>query len=473
MLRQLRAANFPSRGTAIPFRGVARPCILALAMPLRRNTVLIVAGIAVLLVAALILVLPALVRVDRYRPEVISYLHEKLGKEVEIGRLSLTLFPVSIHVDDFGVKNPPIFPPGYVVKIAHVDAALDVRALLHRRVIIKSIVLDNPVLHLTSDPDGPWNFENPQAKASQGTFPLGVISKVEIQRGEIVASNLLPSDAQGPIFFEAHEISCELEDVNLIGIISAASSSVDGQGSLKAGRLSFGTVEARNLNSRLQLASRQVFFTDVKAQVYDGSAAGAFSFDLSGKNASFKTNAKFGGISVAHLLAPYQSGRGKMTGKMEGDVTLAGQIEHTPRPLAGLRGSGHVTLRNGEVPSLQLNANLMKLVRFNDLGPAKENPASFNMISTDLELAHLRITSKKIDIDGYGVDVDGSGNVNVDGSGDLNYDGVAQITTPQGFLTRTFARFAGATVKDGKLSFPFHIGGTIANPLFAKVERVQ
>jgi hypothetical protein len=115
----------------------------------------------------------------------------------------------------------------------------------------------------------------------------------------------------------------------------------------------------------------------------------------------------------------------------------------------------------------------MKLVRFNDLGPAKENPASFNMISTDLELAHLRITSKKIDIDGYGVDIDGSGNVNVDGSGDLNYDGVAQITTPQGFFTRTFARFAGATVKDGKLSFPFHIGGTIANPLFAKVERVQ
>jgi uncharacterized protein involved in outer membrane biogenesis len=442
-------------------------------MPLRRNTILIVAVVTVLLLGAVTLVIPALVRVDRYRPEVISYLHEKLGKEVEINRLSLTLFPVTIHVDDFGVKNPPIFPPGYVVKIAHVDAALDVRALLHRKVVIKSIVLDNPVLHLTSDPDGPWNFENPQAKASQSTFPLGIISKVEIQRGEIVASNLLPSDAQGPVFFEAHEISCELEDVNLIGIISASSSSMDGQGSLQAGRLSFGTVEAKNLNSRFQLASRQVFFTDVKAQVYDGSAFGAFSFDLSGKNAAFKTNAKFNGISVAHLLAPYQSGRGKMTGKMEGDLTLAGPIEHTPRPLAGIHGAGHVTLRNGEVPSLKLNANLMKLVRFNDLGPAKENPASFNMISTDLELAHLRITSKKIDIDGYGVDIDGSGNVNVDGSGELNYDGMAQITTPQGFFTRTFAHLAGATVKDGKLSFPFHIGGTIASPLFAKVERVD
>jgi uncharacterized protein involved in outer membrane biogenesis len=441
-------------------------------MAMHRRTGLIAVGIAAMLLGALILAIPTLVDVDRYRPELISYVQEKLGKQVQIGRLSLTLFPVSIHVDDFGVKNPPIFPSGYIVKIAHADAALDVRALLHRQVVIKSLTLDNPVIHLTSDPDGPWNFENPEAKASQRAFPLGVISKVEIKRGQLVASNLLPSDAQGPVFFEAHDISCELENVNLIGIISPSSSSVDGQGSLKASRLSLGAVDASNLNSKFQLANRQVFFTDVKAEVYGGSAVGALFFDLSGKNAAFKTDAKFSGISVAHLLASFQNGRAKMTGKMEGDLALGGPIEHTARPLAGIRGKGHVTVRDGEVPSLQLNANLMKLVRFNDLGPAKENPAAFNMISTDLELANLRITSKRIDIDGYGVDIDGSGSVNVDGSDELDYQGVAQITTPQGFFTRTFARFSGATVKDGKVSFPFHVGGTIASPLFSKVERV-
>ena len=33
----------------------------------------------------------------------------------------------------------------------------------------------------------------------------------------MIASNLLPSDAVGPIFFEAHDISCELEQVNPAG----------------------------------------------------------------------------------------------------------------------------------------------------------------------------------------------------------------------------------------------------------------
>jgi hypothetical protein len=30
------------------------------------------------------------------------------------------------------------------------------------------------------------------------------------------------------------------------------------------------------------------------------------------------------------------------------------------------------------------------------------------------------------------------------------------------------ARFSGATLKDGKLQFPFRIGGTIDNPVFTK-----
>jgi hypothetical protein len=157
-----------------------------------------------------------------------------------------------------------------------------------------------------------------------------------------------------------------------------------------------------------------------------------------------------------------------MTGKMTGDLTLVGDIEHSSHPLAGMRGAGHVTVRNGEVPSLELNANLMKLMHFNDLGPAKNDPSSFNLISTDLQLANQRIASTKIDVDGYGVDIDGSGSVSVSGSDQLDYRGTAQITTKQGFFTNTFGRLSGGKLVDGKLTFPFRINGTIQNPVFSK-----
>ena len=428
---------------------------------------LIVAGIASILFV-LLFVGPSLIGVDRYRPHVISYLQEKTGKRVEIGRLAVAFFPLTIRIDHFGVKNPPIFPPGYVIQVARIDAELSVGALLHRQVVIKSLVLEDPVLNLTSDPDGPWNFENPKSMVTANAFPLATISSVKMKGGTVVASNLLPSDAAGPIFFEAHEISGELEQLNLVGIINSSSSSMDGHGSLKAGRVRFGDVEVRNLDSRMRLESRHVFFTDVKTEVYGGSAAGDLSFDLSGKNPSFKTDSQWIGINLAQLLAAFPNGGGRMTGKMEGHIKLAGEIAHSLRPLAGIYGTGKLTVRNGQVPSLKLNANLMKLAHFNDLGPAKNDPSSFNLITTDLEVANQQISSKVIDIDGYGVDVDGSGSVSVSGSDELNYRGLAEITTKESFFTNTIARLSGATLKDGKLQFPFRVGGTIDSPIFSK-----
>ena len=436
-------------------------------MTIRRTIILAV--VAILLVT-LFFAIPALIKVDRYRPQIISYLQQKTGKQIEIQRLGLTFFPLSIRIDGFGIINPPLFPRGYIVHVTRIDAGLDAAALLHRKVVIKSLVLENPLIHLISDPDGPWNFENPQASSSQKVFPIEPIANVQIKRGEVIASNLLPSDAPGPVLFEAHDISSELSNVNLEAIINPSSSSVDAVGTLKAGRLRFGSLQAANVDTKLRLEERQIVFSNVVAQMYGGSAKGEFVFKLSGKTPSFATKAEVHGIEMTHLLAAFGNAQGMMTGKMAGDLTLVGDIEHSSHPLADMRGAGHVTVRNGEAPSLKLNANLMKLMHFNDLGPAKDAPGAFNLISTDLRLANQRIASTKIDIDGYGVDVDGSGSVSVSGSNALDYRGTAQITTRQGFFTNTLGRLSGGKLIDGKLTFPFRISGTIQNPVFAKVD---
>src|SRR5258708_37644424 len=186
-------------------------------MTVRRTTIALT--VAAVLLAILFFAVPALIKVDGYRPQIISYLRQKTGKQIEIQRLGLTFFPLSIRVDGFGIVNPPLFPRGYVVHVARIDAALDAAALRHRQVVIKSLVLDNPVIHLISDPDGPWNFENPQAKFSPNVFPLEPIANMQIKRGEVIVSDLLPSDAPGPILFEANDISSELPQVNLEAIL--------------------------------------------------------------------------------------------------------------------------------------------------------------------------------------------------------------------------------------------------------------
>src|ERR1700737_3218895 len=349
------------------------------AMTIHPRTGLILAGIAGTLLIASVFVVPVLLDADRYRPKGIAYLEESTGKRVEIGRLTVTFSPnVTLHVENFGVKSPPLFPPSYILKVARIDAQIDPWALLHRQIVIRSLVLEQPVINLVSDPDGPWNFENPGKKNRPNSFQIEVISLVKIKRGHVIASNLLPSDAAGPVFFEAYEVSSDLENVNVEGIANPVSTTLDGQGTLKAALLRFGSIEAKNLSSNIRLQARQVLFTDVEAETYGGYTRGELSIKLSGKNASFKTDARMKRIDVAHLLSAFHNARGKMTGKMDGELKIAGEIEHSLHPLEGLHGSGHLTVRDGQVPSLKLNANQIKLATKNIFGPAKNNPPYLN-----------------------------------------------------------------------------------------------
>src|ERR1700682_4662161 len=133
-------------------------------------------------------------------------------------------------------------------------------------------------------------------------------------------------------------------------------------------------------------------------------------------------------INVGHLLAAVQKTRGRISGEWERELKLAGEIVYTVKPLAGIHGTGYLKMPDGQVPSRMLNLDWMNFAHFHDLGPAKENPSVFNLISADLELANLRISRRAIDMDGYGVDVDGSGSVSFSGSEERIYPGVAAMT---------------------------------------------
>src|SRR5262249_31469815 len=160
--------------------------------PVRRRVFVGLSVVALVATAAWIAA-SVLLDLDRYRPRIITYLEQQTGKPAEIGKLSLRLFPPAIHVENFGLRNAPPFPSGYIVKVAAIDAELEPHALWHRHLVVTALALDRPEVNPMSDPDGPWNFSNPTARPASKPFTLGEIGRVYIRRGQLVASNLLPS----------------------------------------------------------------------------------------------------------------------------------------------------------------------------------------------------------------------------------------------------------------------------------------
>jgi len=479
-----------------------------------RKKVFIFAGVAfLLLLITLIVAIPFLIDVDRHRPRIAAYIEERTGKPAQIGQLTLTIFPaLTIRVDDFVLGNPDGFPEGEFFRAARIYAELERSALRRRQVIIRSLEIDEPVIALLSDARGKWNFENPPAASPQpsGTaeseepaFTLGVIERVSITGGEISAAKLVPSGQPGPSYFEAANLATELVQVNLEaftnpqaaalrpGLDSApvipavipktatttflllpAAYAQDAQpqpaasGNLSADSLKFGSFAVSSLTTRVRIFPREVALDDLNFGLYGGRAAGGLSFDYSGANPAYAVKAKLTGVNVASMLESFPDARGKMTGTMDGDIDLKGVVTNSPDPLAGATGTGQLSIRDGNLPTLDLNQNLMRLARFTQLGPAEGDPSSFSSIATEFDIADQRIVTRPLTVIGNGVEITAAGSLALAGEGNVAYEGVAKVVAGDNQVSTLIANLSGATFEGGKLSFPFRLTGTLEKPNF-------
>src|SRR5579863_4622309 len=175
-------------------------------MHIRRRTIIIVFSVVSVVFSVAGVAGKVLLSPDRYRSEVISYLEAKTGHTIEIGHLALAWRSASIELYDLGVSNPEPFPSGYVCRARRVEARIKVAPLFRRQIVVRSVVLQDPIINVISDPDGLWNFENPHARSSATsslTAAMGTIDKVTILGGQLFGSSLIdPADRPGPVVLE-------------------------------------------------------------------------------------------------------------------------------------------------------------------------------------------------------------------------------------------------------------------------------
>ncbi|MFZ0961491.1 MAG: AsmA family protein [Terriglobia bacterium] len=464
--------------------------------------------VLVLVVVALAIIIPMIFNIDRYRPRVIAQIQQATGKPAHIGHLALSIFPeVAIRVDDFSLGNPRGFPTGDLARVKRVHVAVNPFALLHRKVEITSLDLDDLTLDMLEDTHGKWNFENSPAPDpppgdppadppgdNSASFALGVISKLTVERGHFAAASLLASGVPGPSLMEGHGASIDLRQVNLNALTTLslrrpasapgefaalagwfntivyaadAQGPVVAQGTLKADALQIGDVAVTKLKSKVRLYPQQVFIDDLDLKCYGGSATGNLSLDFAGPNLAYSVDARLNGVNVGDFLSAFPQAKGMLTGTLDGTAKANGTIVHSSDPLAGITASGQAAIRNGRMPSLQLNANLLGLVKLAKVGPANGDPSAFSSLSADFRIADARLSSNQIALVGNGVNVDGSGSMTMAGEGSLEYQGKASLAASgNNPLATVLGGMAGATFAHGKMTFPFAVGGTFAKPKF-------
>ena len=117
-----------------------------------------IAVIVVLLVAAALIV-PRFIDVNQYHAQIQAQLEKRLGRQVMLGNMGLSMFPPSFTVENATIAEDPAFPSGRPFATAD-KLAVSVKfwPLLRKELDVKSLELVHPHIELVRNSQGVWNF---------------------------------------------------------------------------------------------------------------------------------------------------------------------------------------------------------------------------------------------------------------------------------------------------------------------------
>ena len=117
--------------------------------------VAIVIGIIILIIIVAAVVFAATFDVNKYRGTIQSELEKRLGRQVTLGDMHLSLLPPSFRVQSLAIADDPrLRSEKPFVQAQELDVTVKLLPLLHKSVEVSSLNLQRPTVELIKNPQG-------------------------------------------------------------------------------------------------------------------------------------------------------------------------------------------------------------------------------------------------------------------------------------------------------------------------------
>jgi len=174
-----------------------------------------IAGIGVAVVVVILLALPLFINVDSFRPKIESELTNATGRQVTLGKLSLSIFSGTVSVDDVSIADDPAFSKSPFILAKSLKVGVEVKPLIFSKQLnVTGIVLEEPQITLLKSANGTWNYSSfgSSAKslkpADDSAPPALSVAKMEIKDGKLTVGKA-NSTAKPQVF---DELNAEVTD---------------------------------------------------------------------------------------------------------------------------------------------------------------------------------------------------------------------------------------------------------------------
>ena len=160
--------------------------------------------VVIVVVVLLVLVAPFLIPVNQFRPTIEQKASAALGRKVDVGNLSLSLFSGSLAADNLAIADDPKFSQSPFLTAKSIKVGVELLPLvLHKDLNITGIVIDSPGVTLLRSPAGEWNYSSfgasaaksqgkeapaatPQEPAKASNSEEFSVGKLELKDGQVV-----------------------------------------------------------------------------------------------------------------------------------------------------------------------------------------------------------------------------------------------------------------------------------------------
>ena len=161
---------------------------------MQKGWALPVAAIVLLMIFVVTLV-PVFVNADTFRPTVESQLSSALGRDVTMGRLTLSILAGNLVADDIAIADDPAYSSVPFIQAKRLDVGVKILPLVfHHEVRITRLNIDTPSIQLIQNGSGKWNFSSiGGASATPGqssSVPDLTVDELKITDGSATVSSI-------------------------------------------------------------------------------------------------------------------------------------------------------------------------------------------------------------------------------------------------------------------------------------------
>src|SRR5215469_142405 len=127
---------------------------------------IVIAAIVVGVILLALIITPFFIDADRFRPEIEAALSQKLGRTVQLGHISVSLFSGSLSADQISIADDRAYSSQSFLTANSLSFGIDVMPLIFSRDLrVHSLEFKSPHIQLLRTAAGHWNFASLGATA--------------------------------------------------------------------------------------------------------------------------------------------------------------------------------------------------------------------------------------------------------------------------------------------------------------------